>query len=924
MLARHRRSIPAIAIAFALAASTAAAAPAAAAEERTHPSARKRLIAMAERNRPATAVRHRSETRTADGSWRARAPIDYLTNERDLRDPRTYAAVARAMTEDAWGVTLPDLRGNTDVASGHDSILYGLPAGDLTGDGLDDAVAIEYRWGDLGFEFIALRANAGTDGAPLWSVPLTGAYDAWPLPTGDLTGDGRGDILLTRFDLDGFDGGTCALLACAFAADLTYTWTHTLISGTGATMWSTEYDGRWSDAAGFAFGVTSSTAAGATTATNYAVIPDLTGDHDGDGNADLVVNSYDVTFAGAVAVASVLVAWAYAFEDVTLFTTRAEIVSGDDGTARLVRAQERVPGGANLIVASDAVGDATSDLAWASRSNVHSPLACVIGSTVTCAQLASSTLDLEMLDGRTLATAWTTSSRSQDSPSANATAAGADLTGDGKTDLLTSDGSALVSSPRIGVVSGADGTVAWHADVTGEVAVVGSVGGAPGDDLLTVQVVYDDDLTVAEITTARLDGATGAMLGTNLRTIDLDPDGFTDVWAYLAGDADGDGVLDLGLDAFTWIFDGGETSRSIIESGATGDTLRDQTSPTFVGTYPAGDMDADGDGDLLELGVLYTNDGADVVLSGISIGDGVLWSRVDAFLPCFQLTITFTGDQSGAGGDDQVYSRAQCLGETIESRVDGLEQTDGSLIWGYGDALTARSALGAISGRVTDEAGNPIVACIDVLLPDGGGYWYIGYAETDADGAYRVGGLGAGRYVVAFWGCGPGGFADEYYDNHQLIADADLVDVVLGADTTGIDASLAAATGGGEPPVNDNFADAIEIASPGHEAAETWGATSEDGEPQTSCAPIGRTAWYRFTPEEDSLVVLTTAPSDYDTVLGVYTGSTLGDLREVGCSDDTGRSLSSTVSLDVTAGTTYFIQAGGFFGDGGSLELVLV
>jgi hypothetical protein len=53
---------------------------------------------------------------------------------------------------------------------------------------------------------------------------------------------------------------------------------------------------------------------------------------------------------------------------------------------------------------------------------------------------------------------------------------------------------------------------------------------------------------------------------------------------------------------------------------------------------------------------------------------------------------------------------------------------------------------------------------------------------------------------------------------------------------------------------------------------------------------------------------ISTAGSDYDTALGVYTGSR-GALEPVTCNDDADGALTSHVVIPVTAGTTYYVLA---------------
>lgn len=121
---------------------------------------------------------------------------------------------------------------------------------------------------------------------------------------------------------------------------------------------------------------------------------------------------------------------------------------------------------------------------------------------------------------------------------------------------------------------------------------------------------------------------------------------------------------------------------------------------------------------------------------------------------------------------------------------------------------------------------------------------------------------------------------------------------------------------------NDNFADSEEITMGQTVETSTLLATDELLEPE-SCG-VGRAVWYSFVATEEGLVTLNTAGSDFDTVIAVYTGSAsppLWNLRRVGCNDDSAQSYQASFTFDAVAGMTYYIQAGGFFGDTGSLTL---
>jgi RTX calcium-binding nonapeptide repeat (4 copies) len=134
-------------------------------------------------------------------------------------------------------------------------------------------------------------------------------------------------------------------------------------------------------------------------------------------------------------------------------------------------------------------------------------------------------------------------------------------------------------------------------------------------------------------------------------------------------------------------------------------------------------------------------------------------------------------------------------------------------------------------------------------------------------------------------------------------------------------APLLVATAGpavAAPPPNDNFAARTTIpAVPFTEVTPTAEATREPGEPHPDCGSIGKTVWYQYTPPADVVLGASTMGSDFDTLLGVWTGADLGSLSPVTCAD------SFNTVFEARAGTTYLIQVGGWDGDGGTLSFRL-
>jgi hypothetical protein len=105
-------------------------------------------------------------------------------------------------------------------------------------------------------------------------------------------------------------------------------------------------------------------------------------------------------------------------------------------------------------------------------------------------------------------------------------------------------------------------------------------------------------------------------------------------------------------------------------------------------------------------------------------------------------------------------------------------------------------------------------------------------------------------------------------------------------------------------PANDDFANATALPAAGSGSATGWteGATQEDDEPTKPAGArgfaYGSSIWYRLTPSTAQLVTLDTEGSGFDTLVRVFTGSsltTLTLLRE--CDNATPTTLTSRLSF---------------------------
>src|SRR5882762_4686465 len=124
-------------------------------------------------------------------------------------------------------------------------------------------------------------------------------------------------------------------------------------------------------------------------------------------------------------------------------------------------------------------------------------------------------------------------------------------------------------------------------------------------------------------------------------------------------------------------------------------------------------------------------------------------------------------------------------------------------------------------------------------------------------------------------------------------------------------------------PANDNFAAGQVVTGPaGVVTGSNVDATKEPGEPNIAGNAGGSSVWFTWTSPISDAVNISTLGSDFDTILGVYTGNDVASLTLVADNDDAGgATLTSSVSFVATAGTIYHIAVDGFDGDSGNITL---
>ena len=136
---------------------------------------------------------------------------------------------------------------------------------------------------------------------------------------------------------------------------------------------------------------------------------------------------------------------------------------------------------------------------------------------------------------------------------------------------------------------------------------------------------------------------------------------------------------------------------------------------------------------------------------------------------------------------------------------------------------------------------------------------------------------------------------------------------------------LVSATNPAQPP-NDAFANGQSLSgSTASVTGSNVNATKETGEPNHGGDPGGHSIWYRWTAPASTPVTIDTIGSSFDTLLGVYTGSSVSSLTAIASNDDiSDATRQSRVSFTPVAGTTYQIAVDGWNGDTGTITLNLV
>ena len=141
-------------------------------------------------------------------------------------------------------------------------------------------------------------------------------------------------------------------------------------------------------------------------------------------------------------------------------------------------------------------------------------------------------------------------------------------------------------------------------------------------------------------------------------------------------------------------------------------------------------------------------------------------------------------------------------------------------------------------------------------------------------------------------------------------------------------ALVAAPRAEAAPPANDAFAAAQALAAgaPASAGGTNAEATKEAGEPAHAANAGGRSVWFSWTATSSRRVRVSTCGSNFNTLLGVYTGTSVGGLTRVAENDDSSACSNgnrSSAELNAAAGRTYRIAVDGKNGASGSVALAV-
>lgn len=612
-----------------------------------------------------------------DGVVSHRSPADVLGAARRLGDPgvllRSLADAAVAAGQPQPLVVPAEETQQEAVVDA--TFAAAVPGGDLDGDGKADVLT--YSSGDDG---LLLRALRGTDGSPLWSLPMEASTGALAFPLGrDLTGDGADDLLLDEFTLDGEETVRETPATYEYGFNGTIRRGYGVVSGRlGEVAWSKASTGTIEETfaargAGPAVDVEYRL-----TSTNLAVLALLSDDLTGDGGPDLAISEIDLDVAERGTGAGAGPASVARGTATLRSSTRAAVVAGVDGTSSAARTAQARSGISLLIPVGQVLGSPAAELAWLTDDLPSVDVVCteaVVAPDCLDRSTGTAQVRVELLQDGTGTSAWTTTAPGG---LGFVQPAGADLDADGVADLSLS----LVDEQggRLAMLSGADGAQLWDArSDTFPPDLVDVVPARAGLTAVVASVPFEagpDGSFGASVVVERRAAATGAVLGTDRQEVPVPQvdggAGGSGTFVFLGygptPDGDGDGAGELGVyslavaaafDEQGEMTDRAEASSASFSDLASGRVLLAERSEDLRVLFAVGDLDGDGLVDLQRdvLGERFEDSSA----TGLRLVDGrELWSVAGE-------SPIAAGDQDGSAGEELLVLRGDDDGPLVVS-----------------------------------------------------------------------------------------------------------------------------------------------------------------------------------------------------------------------------------------------------------------
>ena len=271
------------------------------------------------------------------------------------------------------------------------------------------------------------------------------------------------------------------------------------------------------------------------------------------------------------------------------------------------------------------------------------------------------------------------------------------------------------------------------------------------------------------------------------------------------------------------------------------------------------------------------------------------------------LTLTVLGDSSFGPANDNFANRATLVGTNATATGANVNATAQPGEPAHAGSAAAHSLwwtwTAPVSGVVTV---NTVGSSFDTVLAV-----YTGSVITNLTAVASNDDAGGARTSQLTFNASAG-------VAYQLAVDG------FGGASGDVVLNLSVAGGGGAAPANDNFANALALIGGNvSTTGRNLGATAQAGEPAHAGALATRSVWWTWTAPASGVVIVSTAGSDFDTVLAVYTGAAVASLTPVASDDQSGGTNTSRLTFTASAGTVYRLAVDGYLGDTGNIALSL-